>query len=155
MRHDPVNHPVHYTSHPSGIECIEITRHMNFNCGNAVKYVWRHGLKPVDVNDGPGIEDAIQDLSKAIWYLRDEIERLTAMFGSDEPSGPDEPVGYEFVDAVDIVPSNYGLGPDAPPRVSFDDGEAVLYATGSGTYTHLTPEDYQRMRDEAMLQAKI
>lgn len=60
---DPVNHPKHYTSHPSGIECIEITRHMGFNLGNAVKYLWRCDLK----------RDAIEDLKKAIWYINDEI----------------------------------------------------------------------------------
>jgi hypothetical protein len=63
---DPVNHPAHYTSHTSGIECIEIVRHMNFNRGNAVKYIWRAGEK------GP----AIEDLKKAIWLLQDEIKRL-------------------------------------------------------------------------------
>jgi len=64
---DPVNHPSHYTSHPSGIECITITRHMNFNCGNAVKYIWRAGLKT---------NSAIEDLRKAAFYIRDEITRL-------------------------------------------------------------------------------
>lgn len=63
--HDPVNHPVHYTSHPSGIECIEITRHMSFNLGNAVKYIWRCDLK----------KDAIEDLKKAVFYLQDEIAK--------------------------------------------------------------------------------
>jgi hypothetical protein len=65
--HDPVHHPKHYTAHPSGVECIEITRHMNFNLGNVVKYVWRSGLK----DEAP----SIQDLEKAAWYLNDEIER--------------------------------------------------------------------------------
>lgn len=49
-KHDSVDHPVHYGSHPSGIECIEVTRHMSFNRGNAVKYIWRADLKN-------GIED--------------------------------------------------------------------------------------------------
>ena len=40
---DPVNHPRHYTSHPSGIEVIQITEHMNFCLGNAVKYILRGG----------------------------------------------------------------------------------------------------------------
>lgn len=61
-----VQHPAHYTSHPSGIEAIQVTRHMNFNLGNAVKYLWRAGLK----------DDAIQDLQKAIFYINDEIERI-------------------------------------------------------------------------------
>jgi hypothetical protein len=62
---DPVNHPKHYTSHPSGIECIEIVRHMGFNLGNVVKYIWRDGLKDTEVE--------LQDLKKALWYLQDEI----------------------------------------------------------------------------------
>lgn len=65
---DPaVHHPKHYTSHPSGVECIDITRHMNFNLGNVVKYVWRAGFKNESLS--------IQDLEKAAWYLNDEIER--------------------------------------------------------------------------------
>lgn len=62
---DAVNKPKHYNSHPSGVQCIEITRHMNFNCGNAVKYIWRADLKA----------DAIEDLEKAKWYLEDEIAK--------------------------------------------------------------------------------
>ena len=64
---DVVNHPKHYTDHPSGIEAIEITRHMGFNLGNALKYIWRCDLK----------KDAIEDLKKAIWYLEDEIKKRT------------------------------------------------------------------------------
>lgn len=64
---DPVNHPKHYTSHPSGVECITVTEHMNFNLGNAMKYLWRAGQK-----DG-----LLQDLKKAQWYLDREIQRLT------------------------------------------------------------------------------
>jgi len=60
---DMVNHPPHYKSHPSGVECIQITRHMGFNLGNAFKYIWRADLK----------FDAIEDLEKAEFYLRDEI----------------------------------------------------------------------------------
>lgn len=66
--HDEVNHPDHYTSHPSGVECIDITEHMNFNLGNAMKYIWRAGLKG----------HAIKDLRKARWYLDREIARLEA-----------------------------------------------------------------------------
>lgn len=66
--HDAVNHPKHYTSDPSGVECIQITRHRNFNIGNAIKYLWRNGLKDSDAQ--------IQDLEKAVWYINDEIKRL-------------------------------------------------------------------------------
>ena len=72
---DSVNHPAHYNSHPSGIECIEIARHHNFNIGNSMKYLWRAGLKSEE-----GMEDAdkqVEDLNKAIWYIQDEIKRIT------------------------------------------------------------------------------
>lgn len=62
---DQVNHPSHYVSHPSGIECIQVTEHMGFNLGNAIKYVWRADLK----------NDAIEDLRKAAWYIDREIRK--------------------------------------------------------------------------------
>ena len=64
---DSVNHPAHYTSHPSGIECITITEHMGFNLGNALKYIWRADLK----------DNALEDLKKARWYLDREITKRT------------------------------------------------------------------------------
>jgi hypothetical protein len=64
-KEDPVNHPKHYTSHPSGVECIQITEHMGFNLGNAIKYIWRADEK---VN-------AIEDLRKARWYIEREISK--------------------------------------------------------------------------------
>lgn len=71
---DNVNHPKHYTSDPSGIECINITRHRNFNVGNAIKYLWRAGIK--EDKDRKLIDKQIEDLNKAVWYLVDEIHRL-------------------------------------------------------------------------------
>lgn len=70
---DNVNHPSHYNNCPAKcdcgrrIECIDVTRHMSFNIGNAVKYLWRCELK----------NSSIEDLRKAKWYIEDEIkERL-------------------------------------------------------------------------------
>lgn len=63
---DRVNHPEHYTKHPSGIECIQVTEHMSFNVGNAVKYLWRAGLK----------NRLVEDLKKAQWYIEREIQRV-------------------------------------------------------------------------------
>jgi hypothetical protein len=63
---DMVNHPVHYTSHTSGIETIQITEHMNFCLGNAIKYIMRSELKGKQ----------IEDLKKAAWYINREIDRL-------------------------------------------------------------------------------
>jgi hypothetical protein len=62
-----VDHPPHYITHPSGVECIEVTEHMNFCLGNAVKYIWRAGEKG----------EVIEDLKKARWYLDREIERIS------------------------------------------------------------------------------
>lgn len=64
---DPVNNPKHYTDHPSGVECIQITEHLDFCLGNAIKYIWRAGLKSPNV---------VEDLRKARWYLDREISRL-------------------------------------------------------------------------------
>lgn len=58
ISNDPVNHPEHYNSHPSGIEVIEITQHMDFLLGNVVKYVLRCDLK-----------GGVEDLKKARWYI--------------------------------------------------------------------------------------
>lgn len=65
---DAIN-PAHYRKHPSGIECIEVTRYMNFNVGNAIKYLWRYMDKG----------DPIENLQKAQWYIDDEIRRLQGM----------------------------------------------------------------------------
>lgn len=65
VKNDPVNHPRHYTEHPSGVECIQITEHMGFCLGNAIKYIWRADLKG----------NSIEDLKKAKWYLDREISK--------------------------------------------------------------------------------
>ncbi|TNE46885.1 MAG: DUF3310 domain-containing protein [Sphingomonadales bacterium] len=70
---DPVNHPAHYTEHASGVECIQITEHMNFCLGNAVKYIWRADLKGT----------AIEDLEKASWYIDREIVRRKKLQRND------------------------------------------------------------------------
>ena len=66
-----VNHPKHYNSNPSGIECIDVVEHMNFNIGNAMKYLWRLGGKV-------GTHEAREtDLRKAKWYIERELERTS------------------------------------------------------------------------------
>lgn len=71
---DNVNHPTHYCSHPSGVECIDITRHYCFSIGNAIKYLWRAGIKTE--NGMAPINKEIEDLKKAIWYITDRIKYL-------------------------------------------------------------------------------
>lgn len=65
---DPVNHPAHYTAY-KGLEIIQLTEQMNFNRGNAVKYIARAGLKEKSTE--------IEDLEKAKWYIQREIERIS------------------------------------------------------------------------------
>lgn len=71
---DAVNHPAHYSSHPSGVECITVVEHMTFNAGSALKYLWRAGLKgePAEL-----AAKQLEDLRKAAWYVQREIERLS------------------------------------------------------------------------------
>lgn len=66
--YEEVDHPKHYNSHPAGIECIDVIEEMTLNTGNAVKYLWRAGLKP-------GV-NTVKDLDKAIWYITREKGRL-------------------------------------------------------------------------------
>ncbi|HYF53205.1 MAG TPA: DUF3310 domain-containing protein [Salinarimonas sp.] len=75
--HDPIHRPAHYTSHQSGIECIQVTEHMGFLLGNVMKYIWRAGQKAG--------ADEIEDLRKAAWYLDREINRrLRAAMRTEE-----------------------------------------------------------------------
>ena len=59
-----VNHPAHYTAHPSGIEAIQLTAFENFCIGNCLKYLLRRKHKG----------DELGDLLKAQWYLNKEIQ---------------------------------------------------------------------------------
>lgn len=77
---DAVNNPKHYNTHPSGIECIQIVRHMPFNLGNAIKYIWRAYQKG----------NAIEDLKKAVWYLQDEILLRETTFMPDRRNSTGE-----------------------------------------------------------------
>ena len=73
---DNVNHPPHYTwlKDKCGIEVIDITRHMDFDLGNVVKYVLRQGLKSEEGMSNK--EKAIEDLKKSRGYLDDKIKIL-------------------------------------------------------------------------------
>ena len=109
---DKVNHPKHYAGVPAMIECIDITRHLPFALGNAVKYIWRAGKK-----GGP--EQEIEDLEKAQWYLDEELEHMTAsdlgtaqaVFSTITPGSMDrlrhEAIGYilsgECEEAGDVI----------------------------------------------------
>ena len=86
---DNVNHPPHYTSHPSGVECIQVAEHMGYTLGNVIKYVWRADLKG----------DAVEDLRKAEFYLRREIANRMGV-----GSKSDREKVLAFADALRAVP---------------------------------------------------
>jgi len=66
QHYDPVSKPAHYNQHPSGIETIQVTEHMNFCLGNAMKYLWRREIKHAD---------PVLDFEKSLWYINREIHR--------------------------------------------------------------------------------
>ena len=72
---EAVEHPKHYNLHPSGVECITIARHHEFNIGNVFKYLWRIGLKGSDAGSK---ESRLEEIDKAIFYLKDERDRVAA-----------------------------------------------------------------------------
>lgn len=90
-KHDPIDHPSHYTSSPARcsacdhpIECIDITKHMGFCLGNVLKYCWRADLKGA----------ALEDLKKARQYLDFEIAKRTPWTCAD--CGRECPAGSEW-----------------------------------------------------------
>ena len=72
-----VSHPRHYNQHPANIECIELIEHLPCNFANAVKYLWRHGLKAT--------ETPLRDLQSARWYTERESLRVDLYELDDEP----------------------------------------------------------------------
>jgi hypothetical protein len=110
---DNVNKPPHYTAHPSGVECIQITEHMNFCLGNAMKYIWRAGLK----------QNEVEDLKKAIWYLNREIERLEN--GKEEGMG--ESYSIEYRESDNPLESPRRLETNNKKRGMFDIEHFVQY----------------------------
>lgn len=124
--------PLHYRQHPSGVECITITEHMNFCLGNAIKYIWRAGIKS---------EDATLDLKKAIWYLQRELKRLeweakTTTEGASavDPSPPPIYYWWSWSSAngweLTKVDSVLGAEPMHPPEAVFKDN--LIYAFNLG-----------------------
>lgn len=67
-KNDPVDHPSHYNKGKIEVADFIADQKLNFDRGNAVKYVCRAGSKDPDKE--------IQDLEKAIWYIEHEIKML-------------------------------------------------------------------------------
>lgn len=91
MKPDIVNHPPHYTSHPSGMECIQLSRLFPFSLGNFIKYLWRSGEK----------DDVQQERRKARWYLADYIDNMPDIRFDIEPIME---MSHEFVSRMEGKP---------------------------------------------------
>ncbi len=90
---DTINHPSHYNQY-QGLEIIDLVEQMNFNRGNAVKYIARAGFKDP--------EKELEDLKKAHWYIGREIQRLSKTTPVIYPGATDEEVSSKFA----YIPSN-------------------------------------------------
>lgn len=108
--YDPVDHPSHYT-HYKGVEVIDITEQLNFNRGNAVKYLARAGLKNKATE--------IQDLQKALWYVTRELSRIADVGKSYEATA----------DATILI-----------EQMSFNRGNAVGCISHAGTWYYGSAE---------------
>lgn len=90
---DAINHPSHYTQY-KGVEVIQISELLNFNRGNALKYIARAGFKNADTE--------IQDLEKAIWYLKREMDRYDCENSFDSPFSDKENIqkAYRLIEQM-------------------------------------------------------
>lgn len=83
-KYEKVNHPKHYNSHPSGVECVDIIKYMDTPTGNVIKYLWRLGLKPEE--GYTQFEKDLEDAEKARWWIdikigmiKEQLEKQKAM----------------------------------------------------------------------------
>lgn len=129
---DIVNHPPHYTSHKSGVECIEITEHMGFCLGNAIKYIWRADLK----------QNAVEDLEKAKWYIDREIKKLKGEGKMQESENYLSQVIWRPINA------RCDYTPDADKEILIYDGYIDDVVKGYLSY----PDDYELGDDISTLE---
>ena len=112
--HEKIDHPRHYNQHPSGIECIEIIEHLPCNLGNAVKYIWRCGLKRSS--------DPLRDLRSAEWYVRREIDRIKRLGIKHEPKTSADVVWRVFAERL----IRHGRGCEYHDLAAFCLGDLLL-----------------------------
>ena len=84
MANKNVNHPKHYNQHPAGIECISIIRNYTCDIANALKYLWRAGLKPEMGKDD--VDKEVEDLKKALWYIEDYQQNASGLHCAEAKS---------------------------------------------------------------------
>lgn len=89
-----VDHPEHYNKSDSGVETIEIARYLDFDCGNALKYLMRFRYK----------QKPREDLEKAIWYLKDKYNNTALQISVNhlnyDINVPFNEEVYQFIRAV-------------------------------------------------------
>lgn len=118
--HDPVNHPAHYTAHPSGIECLDVVRHLPYELGNVIKYCWRWQNK-----------GGVEDLRKALTYLDYCTPETQNMVGETPHTRTQaviaaivlrkEPKGTPLRAALELLTVIWGLTKPSPnPRDRWD-----------------------------------
>lgn len=91
--------PAHYKSHESGVECIQVIYPLFYGAGNAIKYLWRLGMKDSD----------LQELSKAMWYVKHSLD-------ADLEQNPE---GHPFASRV-AFNTWYAAEPDGYRRWAID-----------------------------------
>lgn len=128
---EEINKPKWYTEHPSGTECIEITEHMNFCLGNAIKYIWRAGLKT---------NDPLKDLAKAKWYIEREIKRL---------ENTEENIDAEYNETISRV---FGDGWKAPNTTRAEVGVSSLPSAAAGCVDSLGRTGNEPINMDALVQ---
>lgn len=131
---DNVNHPAHYAEGWSnGAEVIDITENLNFNRGNAIKYIARAGKKNPD--------SEVEDLEKAQWYLSRELERLNKMLKpkSAWTLGDLEELRRQFWGQrephweITVHPRQWDRLIYVPPNIIVEDRDGDYYRRISGT----------------------
>jgi hypothetical protein len=117
---DVIEKPKHYNDHPSGVQAIEICEHLDFCLGNAIKYLWRAGKKPGQVELGS--DSAVEDLKKSAWYLRRAIGKeyrstgITHSFSALTTVMQSEACGSVLRDVLELIVAKRLVGD--PPRVA-------------------------------------
>jgi len=137
-----INHPAHYTSHPSGVECVDIAEHLSFNLGNALKYLWRAGQK-----GGP--EKEREDRKKALWYLRREWS-LSMLDPHDGPHGHRNvcsPVIAALFAAKTLGAASRNTSGNVNGEQRKDTALVGLLSKLTSTETVFSPADFQRLID--------
>jgi hypothetical protein len=130
---DMVNNPPHYSEHPSGIECIQITQHYNFTIGNAIKYLWRSGRKQEEGMDPK--EKQIHDLKKAVWYIQKEIYNLEkGVYDGKDKSQQNEAVAQDESGGRSGASAKNKHGSGSPVRLPTSD--EVVYTGGHDARPH-------------------